>query len=132
MSKISRRTALTRCGKAVAAAAVLPVILNPTAEAAQGDAELVSMWHDYRAQITKLNAALHRAEEGDALFAQASELVERILVTQARTPAGIAVKLKIAEEYESLEKDVRENPQLVMPRAVLSALADAERLAGRA
>ena len=127
--KITRREALNRGGKVAVAAAVLPVIPNVTADAA--DAAIVSMWHDYRALIDKLNAE-DEAREADALFDQACELIERILVTQSRTPAGIAVKLKIAEEYEELAEEAKDDPKLVMPRAVLSALADAERLAGRA
>ena len=106
------------------------------------DAELVEMWCRYSALIAEHNAALiaadRRGETGlddvkaNATFEQASELCERILVTQARTPAGIAVKLKIAAGVDSMEKDAKEHPTLEVPRAVLSALADAERLAGRA
>ncbi|MFQ5927869.1 MAG: hypothetical protein ACE5MH_10600 [Terriglobia bacterium] len=96
------------------------------------DAEIVRMWHEHCVLIAKCNAAHEalKAEEGNALFAQADKLSERILVTQARTPAGIAVKLKIAAEVEGLEKEAKEYPKLVEPRAVLSALDDLERLAG--
>ena len=105
------------------------------------DAELVETWCRYSALIAEHNAALIAAdkagktgtdEKADASFAQASELCERILATQARTPAGIAVKLKIAAEVDSMEKYAKEYPKLVVPRAVLSAIADAERLAGGA
>ncbi len=104
------------------------------------DAEIVSMWHEYRAFITEHEAALIAAdragktglddEKANASFAQASELVERILATQARTPAGIAVKIKLADEVEGFEKDTKENPQLTAPQAVMSALHDLERLSG--
>ncbi len=143
MPKITRRTALARGGQAVAVAAAtaFPVISNTVADAAEGDAEMVSMWHKHCALEAKYNAAAIAAdraggfepgEKADALLEQAFELTERILVTPARTPAGIAVKLKSAVLVDDMEKDVKEEPMLTVPRAVLSALADAERLAGRA
>ena len=55
-----------------------------------------------------------------------------IVAAPIATPVGIALKLRIAVEYEELELDIKERPQLVMPRAVVNALADAERLAGPA
>ncbi|MCH8097875.1 MAG: hypothetical protein IID53_12435 [Proteobacteria bacterium] len=54
-----------------------------------------------------------------------------IVAAPIATPVGIALKLRIAVEYEELDLDIKEQPRLVMPRAVVNALADAERLSGR-
>ncbi len=142
MPEISRRAALARGGRALTVAAILPPLASVSveADAAGDDAELVETWRRYSALMAEHEAALIAAdragktgvgdEKADASFAQASELRERILVTQARTPAGIAVKLKIAAEVDSMH--AKEYPGLVVPRAVLSALADLERMAGGA
>ncbi len=80
------------------------------------DAEIVSLWHEYLVLDERGEAA--NEAEGEALFVQARERRDRILEIQARTTAGIAVKLKIAKESDEAEQ------------AVLSALHDLERLSG--
>ncbi len=103
------------------------------------DAEILSMWHKSCALMAEHEAllvAFDKAggsgyyEEADPPYHQAAELIERILVTQARTPAGIAVKLRIAEQTDGWEKDTKEQPNWWVPRAGMSALHDLERLSG--
>ena len=103
------------------------------------DAEILSMWHKacaLEAEHEALLIAFAEAgetgccEEADAPFKKASELIGRILNTPAHTPAGIAVKLRIAERTEGWEKDIKDNPKLLVPRAGVSALNDLERLSG--
>ncbi len=127
MPEISRRTALTRGGQAVAAAAVLPVISNIAADAAEGDAELL----DLEAQVTRLNdeisAGLHgiKGDITEEAMALEDNLEAAIARHPARTLEGVAVKLRRQrywiEEYYCQDSGFVE-----------SALADLERLLGRA
>ncbi len=127
MPEISRRTALTRGGQAVAAAAVLPVISNIAADAAEGDAELL----DLEAQVTRLNdeinAGLHSIKGviTEETMAHVDNLEAAIARHPARTLEGVAVKLRRQrywiEEYYCQDSGFVE-----------SALADLERLLGRA
>ena len=131
MSKISRREILARGGQVAAIAAVLPVVAGAAASDAD-DLKLLDMWKQAEALEAKGNSLSASDDEVDRLFAKAMELQELIVTTPAVTALGIAIKLRVAVNYEALDVDVVENPQLVMPRAIVNALADAERLAGRA
>ena len=127
MPEISRRTVFTRGGQAVAAAAVLPVISNIAADAAEGDAELL----DLEAQVTRLideiKAGLHsiKGDITEEAMAHEDNLEAAIARHPARTLEGVAVKLRRQrywiEEYYCQDSGFVE-----------SALADLERLLGRA
>ena len=92
------------------------------------DTKLLDMWK--RAESLEAKGNTLSGDAADRLFATATELQERIIDTPAATPLGIALKLRVAVNSDGLDRDVVENPRLIMPRAVVNALADAERLAG--
>ncbi|MFQ5927870.1 MAG: hypothetical protein ACE5MH_10605 [Terriglobia bacterium] len=108
------------------AAAVLPVIPNLTAEAAEGDAELL----DLEAQVTRLidemNAGLHSMKGNitEEAIAHEDNLEAAIARHPARTLEGVAVKLRRQRYWieEIYCQDVG---------FVESALADLQRLSGR-
>ena len=134
MSKITRRETLAHGGQAVAAAAVLPVvavIAGGAVAAPADDMRLLEMWRRSKAFEAKVGHPGISDAESERCYDQYSELRDLIIATPAATPLGIAIKLQIAVEIEGLDKDLVEHPLLVMPRAIASALADAERLAGR-
>ncbi len=111
MPEISRRTALAHGGQAVAA-----------------DAELFELHEEWK----RLEEA---AEKTDikADWQAAFDAERRFLETPARTLAGVLSKLRVGclpETYE-LEHQA-EDGTTIAPAAVLAALADLERLAGRA
>ena len=131
---VNRRGIMKRGGKAVAVAAMLPVvagIAGVTVAAPADDMKLLDMWRQSKDLYAKGNNYSISDDEVDKVFAQATELDELIIATPAVTAFGIAIKLQLAVIYEGLNMDVVENPQLFMPRAVVNALDDAERLAGR-
>ncbi len=129
MPKISRRAALARGGRALTAAAVFPIAgVSVEAVAAEGDAELL----DLEAQVLRLldeqNAGLCNNAEGDIskeAMTREDWLEAAIVRTAARTPQGIAVKLRRQRYW--LADVMCDDTGLVD-----SALADLERLAGRA
>ncbi len=130
MPKISRRTALARGGRALTAAAILPVIPGLTVEAAKGDAGLL----DLEAQVIRLideqNAGLCNNAAGDVseeAIAHEDNLEAAIARHPARTLEGVAVKLR-RQRYWIEEIYCHEDA----PRFVASALADLERLSRRA
>ena len=130
---VTRREAMKHGGKAVVAAVVLPVVIGATASnAAANDTKLLDMWRQSKALYAKGNNYSIPDDEADKVFDRAMELDELIIAMPAVTALGIAIKLQLAVNYEGLNMDVVENPQWFMPRAVVNALADAERLAGRA
>ena len=128
MPKISRRAALARGGRALTAAAILPLAgVSVEAHAAEGDAELL----DLEAQVLRLldeqNAGLCNNAQGDIseeAMIREDWLEAAIIRTAARTPQGIAVKLRRQRYWlgEVLCQDAG---------LVDSALADLGRLAGR-
>ncbi len=129
MPKISRRTALARGGRALTAAAILPLAgVSVEAHAAEGDAELL----DLEAQVLRLidgqNAGLCNNAQGDIseeTLEHEDRLEAAIIRTAAHTPQGIAVKLRRQRYW--LGDVMCDDTGLVD-----SALADLERLAGRA
>ena len=133
---VTRREAMKRGGKAVVAAAVLPVVAGIAGDAAAAttvpfdDAGLLALWELRRTLVSKVDDPATPDDESDRYFDEFSRVTDMIVAAPIATPVGIALKLRIAVEYEELELDIKERPQLVMPRAVVNALADAERLAG--
>ncbi len=131
MPKISRRAALARGGRALTVAAILPLAgVSVEAHAAEGDAELL----DLEAQVLRLvdeqNAGLCNNAEGDVseeVIAHEDRLEAAIMRTAAHTPQGIAVKLR-RQRYWIEEIYCHDDA----PRFVGSALADLDRLLGRA
>ena len=131
--RTTRRNVLTGGGKAVAAAAVLPMIAGVAGDAVAAPADdmrLLEMWRRAKAFEAKVNDPAAPEDESDRCYERFAELREAIIATPAATPLVIATKLQIAVDMEDLAKDVVEHPSLVMPRAIVTALADAERLAG--
>ncbi len=130
MPKISRRTALARGGQAVAVAAILPVIPNIAAKAAEGDAELLDLEAQVLRLIDEMNAGLCKNAQGD-ISEEAMTREEWLEAAIARLPArtlkGVAVKLRRQRYWI---KDIYCHDDA--PRFVESALADLERLARRA
>ena len=130
MSNITRRTALTRGGQAVAVAAALPVISNIAADAAEGDAELLGLEAQVLRLIDEMNAGLCKNAQGDIsdeALTREEWLEAAIARHPARTLEGVAVKLR-RQRYWIEEIYCHEDA----PRFVASALADLDRLAGRA
>ncbi len=127
--KISRRETLARGGRALTAAAILPLAGIP-ADAAEGDAVLL----DLEAQVLRLigeqNAGLCNNAEGDVseeAIAREDNLEAAIARHPARTLDGIAVKLR-RQRYWIEDIYCHDDA----PRFVESALADLDRLLGRA
>ena len=92
------------------------------------DMRLLGMWSQAKA-LEDQGSGLPD-DEAERLFRTATELQELIINTPAATVLGIAIKLRIAVKCDGFDRDVVERPQLIVPRAVVNALADAERLAG--
>ncbi len=126
MPKISRRAALARGGRTLTAAAILPVIPGLTAEAAEGDAELLDLEAQVLRLIDEMNAGLCKNAEGDIseeAIAREDNLEAAIAWHPARTLEGVAVKLR-RQRYWS------EQIRCEDAGFINSALADLERLAG--
>ncbi len=126
---ITRREAMKRGGKAVAAVAVLPVI--PTiALGASKDAALVRMEKEVFRLIDEINAGLHSPDGNisDEVSDREWGLIDAIADTPAHGLEGVAVKLRMAA-YQigvlALASDTTEHS------CVLSALETVKRLAGR-
>ncbi len=130
MPKISRRAALARGGRALTAAAILPLAgVSVEAHAAEGDAELL----DLEAQVLRLldeqNAGLCNNAEGDVseeAIAHEDWLEGAIMRTVAHTPQGIAVKLR-RQRYQIVDISCGAEDAVFIE----SALADLERLSRR-
>ena len=129
--KITRRTAL----RGAAAVAAIPVVAGIAGDVAAvaatpfDDAGLLALWELRRTLLSKVDDPAIPDDESDRYFDQFSRVTDMIVAAPIATPVGIALKLRIAVEYEELELDIKERPRLVMPHAVVNALADAERLA---
>ncbi len=112
MSKISRRTALARRRQAVAA---------------EGDAELFDLETQMLRLLDDMDAGLCKNAKGDIseeAMIREDWLEAAIIRTAARTPQGIAVKLRRQRYW--LDEVLCQDAGLVD-----SALADLGRLAGR-
>ena len=137
LSTSPRREALARGGQVIAAAAVLPFFAGVAGDVAAvpaapfDDGGLLALWELRRTLSSKVDDPATPADESDRYFDEFSRLTDMIVAAPIATPVGIALKLRIAVEYEELDLDIKEQPRLVMPRAVVNALADAERLSGR-
>ncbi len=129
MPKISRRAALAHGGRALTAAAILPLTgVSVEAHAAEGDAELLNLEAQVLRLIGEQHAGLCNNAQGDVseeVVKREERLEAAIMRTAARTPQGIAVKLR-RQRYWLGEV-------LCQPAGLVdSALADLERLARRA
>ncbi len=127
MPKISRRTALARGGRTLTVAAILPVIPGLTAEAAEGDAGLLDLEAQVLRLLDEMNAGRCNNAQGDIseeAMIREDWLEAAIIRTAARTPQGIAVKLRRQRYW--LGDVMCEDAGLIN-----SALADLERLARR-
>ena len=96
------------------------------------DAELLRLNAEYRTFMDGLNAGKYTDEKGD-IPAEAScrwdGLEKKIADTPAENYAGIAIKLRIAvDSFPPLDPG---EPRCTDELNIESALADAERLAGR-
>ncbi len=132
MSKISRRTALARGGRALTAAAILPVaLISAKADATEGDAVLLDLEAQVLRLIDEQNAGLCNNAEGD-VFEEAVKREDNLEAAIARHPArtleGVAVKLRRQRYYlvDIACGDAGEVGHLD------SALADLDRLLRRA
>ncbi len=129
MPKISRRTALARGGRAITVAAILPLAgVSSEAREAEGDAELLDLEAQVLRLIDEQNAGLCNDAAGDVsseTVAREYGLESAIMRTAARTPKGIAVKLRRQRYWlgEVMDADTE---------LVESALADLGRMVGRA
>ena len=144
MSELSRRETLVHGGQVAAAAAMTTLPTGAQTEPLTRDIKLLvlSQRHketfrqaerlqeiedvlyphraDQKAEYTR--ARDHREQE----WGEVSEIESQIVATPANTFAGIAIKLRVAAI--EIPKDAHDPNDL----AILGALADAERLAGRA
>ena len=125
MPKISRRAALARGGRALTVAAILPVAaIAVEAGVAEGDAELLDLEAQLLRLVDEQNAGLCNNAQGDVseeVVKREERLEAAIMRTAARTPQGIAVKLRRARYWlgEVLCEDTR---------LVESAIADLARM----
>ena len=133
--KTTRRNLLKGGGKAVAAAATLPVIPNIAAGASQ-DAELLRLNAEYRTLLGEINAGKHYDADGD-LSAEATDrrddLERKIADTPAETVAGVATKIRVAivSFMAMCECAGIEMADDALPLKMLNGVADdAARLAG--
>ncbi len=116
MPKISRRTALTRGGQAVAVAAAFPVIHNIAAEAAEADAEMLDLEHQL-AEARETSARFWKSVSGYSLKEEPAieekarplddrvvELERQIAEVPAQGLAGVGVKLRLAARWIKVNK----------------------------
>ena len=126
---VTRREAMKHGGKAVVAAAVLPVI-PATAFGANNDAALVRMEKECFRLIGGINAGLH-SPDGDIseeVWDRRCDLVDAIADTPAHGLEGVAVKLRMAV-YEIGE--IAGADWTTEHGCVQTALETVERLAAR-
>ena len=146
--KTTRRNVLKGGGKAVAAAAVLPVVVKAALASEGEDSELLALWRRYQerfARITQLakeedrlfvNGTKAELAEADARVKQGwnevTEIERQIAATPANTFAGLAVKLRIGTDNQPfrLYPDFQEDQLSADELNLMAALADAERLSG--
>ena len=150
MPKLSRRETLARGGQVVAAAAVLSVAAKAGLASEGEDSELITLWQRYQetfSQAERLQEAddrifPHRADR-KAEYARAwdrskrgwsevTEIEHQIATTPASTFAGLAIKLRIGTDNQRFKTDLQftEDQLSTDELNLMTALADAERLAG--
>ena len=122
---ITRREAMKRGGKAVVAAAVLPVV-PAIALGANNDAVLVRMMKEVFRIVDEINAGLH-SPDGDVSKEVTDRewgLIDAIADTPAHGLDGVAVKLRLA----MYEIGIAGDEHMPEGRSILSALETVERL----
>ena len=150
MPKLSRRETLARGGKVIAAAAVLSVAAKAALASEGEDSELIALWRRYlerRAHWRRVNEEEDRLIESgiktgglmiNELIRRAGDEVKeverQIGNTPANTFAGLAIKLRIGTDNQPFKWDLnfKEEQLSTDELNLMTALADAERLAGRA
>ena len=101
------------------------------------DAELHRLNAEYREFLAELNGGKHRNANGD-VSAEATGRMEdiehQIATIPANTFAGLAIKLRIGTDNQRFKTDLdfKEEELSTDELNLMGALADAERLAGRA
>ena len=147
MSKLSRRETLARGGQAVVAAAVLPVAAKAALASEGEDSELVTLWRLHQERFERVERLQdvedrlfpHRARDQaqDRIkqeWRAINEIEHQIATIPANTFAGLAIKLRIGTDNQPfrLYSDLKEGDLSADEFNLMNALADAERLAGRA
>lgn len=150
MSKLSRRETLARAGVAVAAAAVLPVAAKAALASEGEDSKLIALWRRYQERVahtSRLNEEEDRLIESVAgteagrqrieglirrSYDEANEIESQIAATPANTFAGLAIKLRIGTDNQPFRWDLNYRVEELSTDELnlMTALADAERLAG--
>ena len=125
--KTTRRTVLKGGGKAVAAAAALP-ILSTMVLGANNDAALVRMEKEVSRLIDEINAGLHSRDGdiSDVVWDRRCDLVDAIADTPANGLEGVVVKLRMA----AYQIGIANNEYTTESECVLTALETVKRLAG--
>ena len=100
-----------------------------------GDAELLRLGDEHKTFLGEIDAGGHDDAKGDVLGEAVERQValeEQIAAIPANTFAGLAVKLRIGTDNQSfrLYPDLQADDLSTDELNLMSALADAERLAG--
>ena len=149
---VTRREAMKHGGKAVVAAAVLPIVAKSALASEGEDSELIALWRRHQERMERM-PALRDAEERlhphretrkreyakaenrtSQVLGELDDIEHQIATTPANTFAGLAIKLRIGTDNQifrwALEFKVEELSTDELN--LMTALADAERLAGGA
>ena len=145
MSKITRREILAGGGKAVAAGAVLSVVVKSALASEGEDSELIALWlrHQERweraSQLQKEEDRLIESgpkaelfKAGALVWGEVNEIEHQIAAIPANTFAGLAIKLRIGTDNQTFKTDLwfKVEELTTDELNLMTALADAERLAG--
>lgn len=126
---------------ALAAASATAGVTGAALAGSNPDADLLKAWEDYRAAARGLRDCPLDDEEGEVVFEDAMDRTWDIITdTPARTPAGIAVKIRLAFALMNEGRDAYDHLFLDEPtdgymledqryRTLWGALEDVERLA---
>ena len=152
MPKITRRETLAAGPGVIAAAAVLPIAAKAALASEGEDMELIALWHRLQSRWGRMHV-LRDAEERlhphretrkreyakaenrtSQVLGELDDIEHQIAAIPANTFAGLAIKLRIGTDNQifrwALEFKVEELSTDELN--LMTALADAERLAGRA
>ncbi|MCH8097874.1 MAG: hypothetical protein IID53_12430 [Proteobacteria bacterium] len=144
---VTRREAMKHGGKAVVAAAVLPIVAKSALASEGEDSELIALWlrHQERweraSQLQKEEDRLIESgpkaelfKAGALVWGEVNEIEHQIAAIPANTFAGLAIKLRIGTDNQTFKTDLCfKVEELCMDELnLMTALADAERLAGGA
>ena len=152
MSKITRRETLAKGGQAVAAAAVLSVAAKAALASKGEDSELLALWRRHQelwARVTLLQRAEDRLyphretrkreytrarDHTKRAWSEISVIEGQIATIPANSFAGLAIKLRIGTDNQRFKTDLNFHVDQLSTDELnlMTALADAERLGGRA